>query len=588
MAEHSVTTGAVQRQERLGQSSVAGAGRVGNDCRSARSGIDDPRPPGDTLLAMRLPPTVSLFVFAASLAAQTGSVPGTDIRIYDVGSPTVYGRRGPAYPNGEIAMAIGHSMCNAGTTHLPWLGWVSGGSSGVMLDTYPKIAFMVARESNGRMVQVSNKAHLKHSRVAYNFTTGPCAPCQAGPSQTFRIGCADVYSTGFNGNQYNLGPTDEINIWEGSWNPVNSYFDRGDPAVSGAAATDSIQSLTTTGFDVFKNRMLVREGELAIPGAQFYGQAHVVAKGEPGTARANNPGTRGLNITWNGTGWSVGLGAAFVQGSVLNRWSGATITEGRNGLDDGHFVVGVKVTGPVNGLWHYEYAVHNQDNHRGGASFKLPVCATARVLSIGFRDLDTDPLNDWTSSRSGGQLAFSAAANNALDWNTIYNVWFDSDAAPVAGNLLIDEARVGPGGLTVTVPTTVPGLLGTEYLGAGCGSPAPTLFANGVPSAPNPTYALQSQIGANGFVLFAFANAPANLPLGSGCTLWIDQGQLLTTAIAQANGAGLATWPLPIPAGLVPTDIAMQAFELIAGGPVVGLLAASNGVRVRAAGSGCP
>jgi hypothetical protein len=38
----------------------------------------------------------------------------------------------------------------------------------------------------------------------------------------------------------------------------------------------------------------------------------------------------------------------------------------------------------------------------------------------------------------------------------------------------------------------------------------------------------------------------------------------------------------------VPTDIAMQAFELIAGGPVVGLLAASNGVRVRAAGSGCP
>jgi hypothetical protein len=538
---------------------------------------------------MRFATTASLFLFATGVAAQTGSVPGTDIRIYDVGTPTVYGRRGLAYPNGEIAMAIGHSMCNSGTTNLPWLGWVSGGSSGVMLDTYPKIAFLIARESDGRMVQISNKANLKHSRVAFNFSTGPCAPCLTGPGQTFRVGCADIYSTGFNGNQFNLGPTDEINVWEGSWNPQGSYFDRGDPAVSGAAATDSIQSLTTGSFDAFKNRMLVREAELLIPGAQFYGQAQIVAKGEPGTNRANNPGTRGLTIVYGGGAWGSNITAdPFVQGSVLNRWTGATVTQGRNGLDDGHFVVGVKVTGPVNGLWHYEYAVHNQDNHRGGAAFRLPVCATARVLNVGFRDLDTDPLNDWTSARTGGELAFAATANNPLDWNTIYNVWFDSDAAPVPGNLVIDEARIGPGALSVTVASTVPGLLGTEYLGAGCGAPAPTLAANGVPTSPNPTYALQAQLAPNGFVLFAFAAAPASLPLGSGCTLWLDQGQLLTTVVTQAGAGGLATWPLPIPPSLSPLDLATQAFELVAGGPVVGLLAPSNGLRIRAAGTGCP
>jgi hypothetical protein len=338
---------------------------------------------------------LATFLLAAPVLAQANQVPGTDIRIFDVGSPTVYGRRGAAYPNGEIAMAIGHSMCNTGTVHLPWLGWVGGSSGSTMLDTYPKIAFLVARESGGRMVQVSNKAHLKHSRVAFNFSGGPCGTCQSGPSGTFRVGCYDVYSTGFNANQFNLGPTDEIDPWQGSWNPQGSYFDRGDPAVTGAAATDSIQSLTTSGWDQFKNRMLVREQELAVPGATFYGQAQVVAKGEPGTNRGNNLASRQLAITWSGSAWTATLGtAAAVQGSVLQRWSGAAVTTASNGADDGHFVVGVKVTGPVDGLWHYEYAIHNQDNHRGAAAVRIPVCPTARVVAAGFRDLDADPLND--------------------------------------------------------------------------------------------------------------------------------------------------------------------------------------------------
>ncbi|MFY9345845.1 MAG: hypothetical protein WAT39_25360 [Planctomycetota bacterium] len=538
---------------------------------------------------MRHPLALCAFTFSSSLLAQVGSIPGTDIRIFEIGSPTVYGRRGLPYPNGEMGMMIGHSMCNTGTTHLTWLGWVGGSSSGVMLDTYPKIAFLIARESGGRMVQVSNKGHLKHSRVAFNFSGGPCGTCQSGPSQTFRIGCYDVYSTGFNGNQGNLGPTDEINPWQGSWNPQGSYFDRGDPPVSGAAASDSIQSLSTAGWDVFKNRILVQEPELAVPGATFFGQAQVVAKGEPGTNRGNNFASRQLNITWNGTAWTSALVAgAALQGSVLQRWNGATINTASNGTDDGHFVVGVKVTGPVNGLWHYEYAVHNQDNHRGGAAIRIPVCPTANVVNTGFRDVDQNALNQWTVTRVGGELAFNAAASNPLDWNTIYNVWFDSDAAPVAGSMTIDQARVGPGALSLTVATQVPGLYGNELLGAGCGTPAPALFGNGTPSSPNPGYALQAQVAPSGFVVFGFAGLAANVPLGGGCTLFLDQAQSIATHLVQANGSGLATFALPIPAALSPTDVACQAFEVVAGGPVLGFLAVSNGLRLRAAGTGCP
>lgn len=532
---------------------------------------------------MRPITTLSLLL-AAPLCAQTGAIPGLDVRLYEVGAPAVYGRRGPAYPNGEIGMAVGHSHCNSGTVHIPWIGTAGG----VMVDTYPKIAFLLARDSGGRFVQISSKAHMKHSRVAFNFTGGPCGTCQNGPSSTFRIGCYDVYGTGFNGNQSNLGPTDEVDPWLGSWNPVGSYFDRGDPAVSGPSATDGVQSLNTAGWDVFKNRLIVREPEIAVPGAQFFAQAHCVVKNESGDGRGNNMASRGLTITYGGSAWTSSLTAApALHGSILNRWSGASISSGRNNYDDGHFVVGVKVTGPVNGMWHYEYAVHNQDNGRGGASFRLPICPTARVANAGFRDIDTNALNDWTFNRSGSEIAWLATGTNSHDWNTIYNVWFDSDAAPIAGSLTIDQARVGPGALSLTVASQVPGLLGTEYLGAGCGAPAPLLFANGVPSSPNPAYALQAQIAANAFGVLTFASATANTPLGGSCVQFVDGGALLTSVVVQANGAGVALWSLPVPPAMVATDIAAQLFEL-GNGPILGFLAASNGVRIRAAGVGCP
>jgi hypothetical protein len=529
----------------------------------------------------------AFFVLAAPLCSQIGSVPGTDIRAYDVLAPTVAGRQGPAYPNGEAGVIIGHGHCNSGTVHLPWVGWVGGTSSGVMLDTYPKIAFLLARESNGRMVQVSGKSYLKHSRVAFNFSSGPCAPCQSGPAQTFRVGCSDAYSTGFNGNQYNLGPTDEIDPWLGSWNPVGSYFDRGDPAVVGPTANDGIQSLTATGFGPVKNRMVVPETELSVPGT-FYGQVHLMIKGEPVGNRANNLRSSAMTFTWNGGFWSAALAGPGVEGSVLTRWTGASFDLGGNGMDDGRFLVAVKVTGPSNGLWHYEYAVHNLDNARGGASLRIPVCPTARVLNTGFRDIDRDPLNQWTMSRSGGEIAFLASANNALDWNCIYNFWFDSDAAPVAGTVSLDEARLGPGALTVAVGSQVPGLLGTEHLGDGCGTPAPAAFPNGVPASPNPAYAIQFQLAPSAFLVAALALAPANVPLGSGCTVFVDGSQLALSLLVQANASGAASVGLAIPPGLSPLDIYCQGFELVPAGPVLGFLAASNGLRIRAGGTGCP
>ena len=375
--------------------------------------------------------TLALLTTTA-LTAQSNAVPGLDISIYDIPTSTFYGRRGPAYPNGEAGLVIGHSMANCGSVHLPWRGWLNG-YNGTMVDTYPKIAFLIARERDGRMVQISGKSYMKHSRHDYNFSGGPCGSCSSGPSDHFRVGCRDTYSPSWNGNRVRLGPTTEVDPWTGSWEPQGSYFDIGDPSQPGYPhLADSVQSLSTSGFDSIDNRIIIRESEMAA-GGSFRAQCHLMIKGEPVGERANNIISRPIHLSWSGSSWQESLSGSATSGSVLEHWTGATTSMAGNGNEDGRFLVAVKVTGPVDGMWHYEYAVHNIDNHRGAASLRIPVCSTARVENVGFRDIDADALNDWTVSRTGGSLDFLASATNPIDWNTFYNFYFDSDAAPVGG-----------------------------------------------------------------------------------------------------------------------------------------------------------
>ena len=420
---------------------------------------------------------VAVALSAAPLFAQANAVPGTDIQIYDITDIAYYGRQGAAYPNGEAGFMVGHSHCNRGTVNVPWVAT----SGGVMVDTYPKITFLLARESGGRMVQISGQGHSKHSMVPYNFSTGPCMPCTAAGGAFFYVGCSDTYGSGTNASQYNLGPNREIDPWLGTWNSLGSYFDAGDPAVTGAAATDRVRSLTSSMVSAFgpvKNRIVVPESEL-LAGAAYYAQTQLVIVGEPASARGNNQCNRPVNITGTGSGWTCTASGASAFGSVLTRWSGASYDLGGNGADDGRFLVAVKTTNPAAGTYHYEYAVQNVDNSRAGATIRIPVDAAATVSNVGFRDVDGNALNDWTWTRTATELVFSAPAGNALEWNTFYNVWFDCSVAPGAALVKIDQARVGPGNLTVDVVSEAPSgqpIARKESVGAPCGTCTPVLY----------------------------------------------------------------------------------------------------------------
>jgi hypothetical protein len=404
---------------------------------------------------------------AGGLMAQSNVVPGLDGRLVQVDQLTYWGRRGAAFPGGEAGMSMLNLMCNPGTVQIPW--------QAAMQPNHPKFGFLIVRENNGRMEQISDRSYVKHAFVSTNGS-GVCGTCQStgGLGGTVMgINCSDTYGAGNNGDRQWLGPAEEIDPWLGTWNPVGSYFDRGDPDVGSPNNHDGLRSPGYSGSDPVYNRVAVKESDLNIAGAQYYYGIHLVHQGEAVANRGDNLASRGFTPAWSGSGWSFNNNAVGqVWGSILQHWSGASLNSGGNMPDDGRFFVAAKVTTLGPNSYHYEYAVHNVDNSRGGASFRIPLAPGAVVQNTGFRDIDANPLNDWTVSQTATELAFSVTGTNALNWNMIFNCWFDCSVPPGAGSMTIDEARIGAGALSVNVQTDVPSGLSyaTKTLtGTSCG-----------------------------------------------------------------------------------------------------------------------
>ncbi|HEX5054052.1 MAG TPA: hypothetical protein VFZ65_19895 [Planctomycetota bacterium] len=451
---------------------------------------------------------------AGSLAAQSNTVPGLDGRLTAVDDLTYYGRRGAAYPNGEVGMAMLNEMCNPGSVVIPWMA--------AMQPNHPKFGFLIVRRSGDRMEQISDRSMCKHAFTSTNYS-GSCGSCQnPGTGTVMGINCADTYGAGNNADRTWLGPADEIDPWLGTWNPVGSYFDVGDPQ-TGLGPADGVRSLITSGFDSVKNRVTVQESDLLTAGAAYFYGIHLVHQGESGANRGDNLASRGFNPSHSGSTWSFSNNSVGqVYGSILQHWTGAQLDVGQNGTDDGRFFVAVKVTALGGGMHHYEYAVHNADNSRGGATFRVPVDPAATVTNFTFRDIDTDPLNDWVGSKSGNEIVFMAPANNPHNWNTIYNFGFDCSIAPSSGTAKIDEARMGPGALWVSIPTKVPSGIPTAdvtYTGQGCGSCQRSFYEQGAFDLANQAVGLTLQ--SNVYTV-GVGTVPYVAPTGSTLSLTDD------------------------------------------------------------------
>ena len=187
----------------------------------------------------------------------------------------------------------------------------------------------------------------------------------------------------------------------------------------------------------------------------------------------NNASYRRFNVTGTTSFTFSAVGSTVRTTPAINAWPGATINtiEPAPGTD-GRAFIAYKVTNPSAGVWHYEYAIYNQNLDRGIQSFSVPLGCGATVSNLGFHAPPNHPgiANDgttgsagysnaaWTPTQTASDVTWSSetfAQNqnaNAIRWGTLYNFRFDSNSPPQAatcdGRLLQDGGanhRCDPG-----------------------------------------------------------------------------------------------------------------------------------------------
>ena len=153
------------------------------------------------------------------------------------------------------------------------------------------------------------------------------------------------------------------------------------------------------------------------------------------------------SFTFSGVGSTVRMKAAILA------WAGTGATVSQIEPDpgnDGIWFMGLKVTSPSKGIWHYEYAIYNQNLDRAIQSFSVPLVPGVNISNIEFHAPPQHPgwahdgtqgdagysSTQWNVTQNASAITWSTEAfaqnqnANAVRWGTLYNFRFDADQPP--------------------------------------------------------------------------------------------------------------------------------------------------------------
>src|SRR4030095_6090262 len=118
------------------------------------------------------------------------------------------------------------------------------------------------------------------------------------------------------------------------------------------------------------HRLLVEANDLTVPLSFYFAEAQYITPHEyawcvahPGECNMyNNVSYRQFTVSGTTSFTFSPVGATVRKAPAINAWAGATINtiEPAPGVD-GRALLGYKVTNPSAGVWHYEYALSNQN-----------------------------------------------------------------------------------------------------------------------------------------------------------------------------------------------------------------------------------
>jgi hypothetical protein len=376
-------------------------------------------------------------------------VPGPDIIVGDLPDLGQFGSAGT-----QVGLAMGTTSCNNGTQPVNWFQLPSTDHPVIPQNLYR----MSGGATNSDRFEQIGQSWMKHAFFALedNDCGFGCNTSNCSTGSQLCVGCSDAYDSSLNADQGGLGSR--------AWvNPFTGVFSSGANDHSGHVHTATSHMLLVEGNDL---------NTTMNSGATYYAESQYVAPSEYAWCQAhagqcnmyNNASYRQFSVTGTTSFSFLAVGATVRMSPAINAWTGATIhrIEPVSGVD-GFGLLGFKVTNPSAGVWHYEYAVYNQNLDRGIQSFSLPLGCGITVSNLGFHAPLNSPAfaNDgtqnsagysnaaWTSSQTCQALSWSSetfAQNqnaNAIRFGTLYNFRFDSNSPPQATNATIGFFKTG-------------------------------------------------------------------------------------------------------------------------------------------------
>ena len=411
-------------------------------------------------------------------------VPGPDVIVGDIES--VEQPQGAVNGN-FVGLGVGTVSCNNGDQPIDWHPLPN--------TNHPVIPQNLYRMSGGgdhteRFEQIG-QSWMKHAFFALEeFICGTCntsPPCVTGDQLC--PGCADTYVASLNYDQDLIGSRAWVNPFTGVF-PSNP-----DPNNhAGHNHTGTSHRVTVATSDLIPGQN---------PGATYFAEADYISPTEytwcqahPGQCNMyNNVSYRPFTVSGGPTTFTFGAAGLTVRMQpAIQTWAstGATVAQVEpDPGNDGIWFMGYKVTNPSAGVWHYEYALSNQNLDRAIQSFSVPV-GEANISNIGFHAPPQEPAwpNDgtfnnqgyssapWAVDQSGGSITWSTetfATNqnaNAIRFGTLYNFRFDADQPPQTANATVGYFKTGS---PMTVEIQAPG--------QGGGTPTPTPTVTPTPTA---------------------------------------------------------------------------------------------------------
>jgi hypothetical protein len=365
------------------------------------------------------------------------SVPGPDVMVGDLPAMQQVGNAA----GGRVGVVVATTSCNNGQAEFNWFAMPNTDHPVIPQNLYR----MSGGADNAQRFEQIGQSWLKHAFTALQQNACGFGCQSSGTGTRLGVGCSDPYSISNNASQGSLGSRAWVNPFTGAF-PSNAREHGGHTHDDTSHRTlVNISDLNTT---LNVGATYYAEGQYVTPHEYAWCQGH------PGECNMyNNVSYRRYNVTGTTSPFTFSTVAGqptVRQKSAIEAWTGATINriEPAPGTD-GQGFIGYKVSGPVDGMYHYEYAVYNQNLDRAVQSFSVPVgCGTA-INNVGFHAPPNHPpfANDniggtglsnaaWTPTQTSGKLTwatetFAQNANaNAIRWGTMYNFRFDSDRPP--------------------------------------------------------------------------------------------------------------------------------------------------------------